>query len=59
MDKRIREILRANGKLDMWQVRGQALGPSLTKQWDGRKERAENKEEEKDRVLERETPPSL
>ena len=38
MDKRIREILKANEKLDMWQVRGQALSPSWTKQWDGRKE---------------------
>ena len=59
MDKRIREIVRANEKLDMWQVRGQALGPSWTKQWDARRKRAEKKEEEKDRVLERETPPSL
>ena len=40
MDKRIREILRANEKLDMWQVRGQALSPSWTKQWDGRKEKS-------------------
>ena len=40
MDKRIRKILRANEKLDMWQVRGQALSPSLTKQWDGRKEKS-------------------
>ena len=47
MDKRIREILRANEKLDMWQVQGQALSPSWTKQWDGRKQRAEKKEEEK------------
>ena len=39
MDKRIREILRANEKLDMWQVRGQALSPSLAKQLDGRKEK--------------------
>ena len=40
MDKRIREILRANEKLDMWQVKGQALSPSWTKQWDGRKEKS-------------------
>ena len=59
MDKRIREILRANEKLNMWQVKGQALSPSWTKQWDGEKKRVEKKEEEKDRVLERETPHSL
>ena len=40
MDKRIREILRANEKLDMWQVKGQALSPSWTKLWDGRKEKS-------------------
>ena len=40
MDKRIREILRASEKLDMWQVKGQALRPSWTKQWDGRKEKS-------------------
>ena len=40
MDKRIREILRTNEKLDMWQVKGQALSPSWTKQWDGRKEKS-------------------
>ena len=40
MDKRIREILRANEKLDMWQVKGQPLSPSWTKQWDGRKEKS-------------------
>ena len=40
MDKRIREILRAKEKLDMWQVKGQALSPSWTKQWDGRKEKS-------------------
>ena len=62
MDKRIREILRANEKLDMWQVKGQALwlfahlGPSSGM---GEKKRAEKKEEEKERVLERETPHSL
>ena len=39
MDKRIRKILRANEKLDMWQVKGQALSPSWTKQWDGGKEK--------------------
>ena len=39
MDKRIREILRANEKLDMWQVKGQALSPSWTKKLDGRKEK--------------------
>ena len=37
MDKRIREVLRANEKLDIWQVKGQSLSPSWTKQWDGRK----------------------
>ena len=51
MDKRIREILRANEKLDMWQVKGQALSPSWTKQWDGRREKAEKKGEEKERVF--------
>ena len=40
MDKMIREILRANEKLDMWQAKGQALSPSWTKQWDGRKEKS-------------------
>ena len=40
-------------------MRGQALSPSWTKQWDGRKEKSRKKEEEKKRVLERETPPSL
>ena len=40
MDKRIREIPRANEKLDMWQVRGQDLSTSWTKQWDGRKEKS-------------------
>ena len=39
MDKRIREILRANEKLDMWQVKEQTLSPSWTKEWDGIKER--------------------
>ena len=56
MDKRIREILIANEKLDMWQVKGQALSPSWTKQWDGRKEKSIK---EKERVLERETSLSL
>ena len=37
---RIREILRANEKLEMWKVKGQALSPSWTKQWDGRKEKS-------------------
>ena len=59
MDKRIREIIRANEKLDMWQVKGQDLSPSWTKQWDGEKKRVEKKEEEKERVLDRETPHSL
>ena len=40
MDKRIREILRADEKLDMWQVKGQALSPSWTKQLDGRREKS-------------------
>ena len=40
MDKRIKEILRANEKMDMWQVKGQALSPSWTKQWDRRKEKS-------------------
>ena len=40
MDKRIREILRANEKLDMWQVKGQALSTYWTEQWDGRKEKS-------------------
>ena len=39
MDKRIRKLLRANEKLDMWQVKGQALSPSWTKKWDGGKEK--------------------
>ena len=59
MDKRIREILRANEKLGMWQVKDKLLahlGPSSGM---GEKKRAEKKEEEKERVLERETPPSL
>ena len=38
MDKRIRKILRANEKLDMWQVKGKSLSPSWTKQWDGGRE---------------------
>ena len=61
MDKRIREILRANEKLDMWQVKGQALNPSWTKQWDGSKEKSRKKKKKKERkrVLERENQPSL
>ena len=43
MDKRISKIFKANEKLDMWQVKGQALSPSWTKQWDGGKEK--NKKE--------------
>ena len=39
MDKRIKKILRTNEKLDMWQVKGHALSPSWTKQWEGRKEK--------------------
>ena len=60
MDKRIREILRANEKLDTWQVKRQALSPSWTKQWDGRKEKEQKrKRKKKERVLKRETLPSL
>ena len=50
MDKRIKKILRANEKLDMWQVKGQALSPSWTKQWDGGREK-----NRKERVIKRES----
>ena len=40
MDKRITEILRANEKLNMWQVKGQSFSPSWTKKGDGRKEKS-------------------
>ena len=47
MDKRIRKILRANEKLDIWQVKGQALSPSWTKQWDGGKEKEQKRKRNK------------
>ena len=49
MDKRIREILGANEKLDMWQVKGQALSLSWTKQWDGRKKKEQKRKRKKKR----------
>ena len=49
MDKRVRELLRANEKLDMWQVNGQALNPSWTKQWDGRKKKEQKIKRKKKR----------